>query len=129
MGKILMKGKIFGFEEYRDYILEDYFGDDSPFRLLTCENTPVSFIVVNPFVFVDDYNVDVGNYIFEQIGLCNEKHNDAVVLCIVRCEENNMFINLRSPLIINPGDGSFSQVITLNEEYGTAVPFPVNQTL
>ena len=48
MSDIILKGRVIGFEEREKYALQDAFGPDSPFRLLRCLDSGISFVVVNP---------------------------------------------------------------------------------
>jgi flagellar assembly factor FliW len=47
---------------------------------------------------------------------------DVAVLCIVRPDNHILYVNLRSPLIINIKNGSFTQIILQDESYGVSVP-------
>ncbi len=123
MSDIPLKGKIIGFEEYEEYILQDAFGEASPFRLLASSGAPVSFVVVNPFYIVEDYAFELENSALEHLNLKGNPLDHIAILCIVRPNEHTLYVNLRSPLIINTQDGCFHQVILQNEAYGVSVPF------
>ncbi|MCX5807269.1 MAG: flagellar assembly protein FliW [Proteobacteria bacterium] len=132
MSELYLKGKILGFEDYNNYVLEDSFGENSPFRLLSCPEKAVTFVAVNPYYIVDDYSFEIedsivrelmleGNYIDDIAILCIVRPNENA--CIVRPNENTLYVNLRSPLIINIKNGYFVQTILQNEMYGVSVPF------
>lgn len=118
-----MKGTIIGFEEYGSYTLEDAFGEGSPFRLLLCDQAPVSFVVVNPYFILDDYSFEVDEDSLNAIRLNGNAMQDLAVLCIVRPNEHCLYVNLRSPIVVNVKDGLFKQVILQDEAYGVSVPF------
>ncbi len=118
-----MKGIIIGFEEYGNYSLEDAFGEASPFRLLVCDQAPISFVVVNPYSIVDDYSFEVDEDSLNAIRLNGNAMQDLAVLCIVRPDEHCLYVNLRSPIVVNVKDGLFRQVILQDEKYGVSVPF------
>ena len=126
MSRVQLKGKIIGFENYADYILEDAFGEASPFRILSCTVAPVSFIIANPFNIVEDYSFQIEDGLKSELGL-NTLENVAV-LCIVRHENHTFFINLKSPLIVNIDQGIFAQTILQDEAYGVSVPFTLTST-
>jgi len=125
--EIRLKGKIIGFEEFTEYILEAPFGENSPFRVLKCIGAPISFVVINPYYVLDDYSFDVDDAIIEEIMDRSKSEESIAVLCIVRPNDRTLYVNLRSPIIVNTIKGRFIQVILQNEGYGVSVPFAVKK--
>ena len=120
-----MEGKILGFEEYRRYILKDSLGETSPFRILSCDEAPISFVVVNPYSIFDDYSFDVDDAILSSLEFSQTPAEEIAILCVVRLDEDRLYVNLRSPIVINTRKGLFSQIILQNETYGVSVPFAI----
>jgi flagellar assembly factor FliW len=118
-----LEGKILGFEEYARYTLKDSLGESSPFRVLSCDEAPVAFVVVNPYSIVEDYSFDVDDAVLHGLGFSQAPAEEIAVLCVVRLDEDRLYVNLRSPLVINTRKGSFVQIILQNEAYGVSVPF------
>jgi len=118
-----LKGEILGFEEYCDYTLEALWGDESPFRLLACTQDALSFVVVNPYHVLEDYSFEVEDDVIGKLKMEGSEIDSIAVLCIVRPNEKVLYVNLRSPLIINIKNGAFCQVILQNDSYGVSVPF------
>ncbi len=123
MGDIRLKGRIIGFEEYENYLLQDAFGESSPFRFLSCTDAPVSFVVVNPFFIVEDYTFEIEDAAMRSLNLSERSPGSIAVMCIVRPGEQALAVNLRSPLVINTESGVFAQTVLQNETYGVSVPF------
>ena len=123
MSDILLKGRVIGFEESEEYALRDAFGADSPFRLLRCLDSGISFLVVNPYHAVEEYTFDVEDDTLADLSLTEEDIGRLAVLCIARYVEKTLYVNLRSPLLVNTEKGIFLQVILPNEGY--PVSFPV----
>ncbi|MCX7856666.1 MAG: flagellar assembly protein FliW [Deltaproteobacteria bacterium] len=124
---IKLKGKILGFEECRNFAMSDFGGKDSPFRLLSAEEGPFSFILVNPYHILDEYSFEVDEKILEnEVGLRGNIGNLAI-MCIVRVDGDTLYVNLRSPLLINIKEGRFTQIVLENESYGVSVPFAVKK--
>lgn len=121
MSDIRLRGKVIGFEEYEQYTIDDAFGEDSPFRILSCIDAPVSFAVVNPFRIVEDYSFEIEDEVLKELS-CGSME-EIVILCIVRPNDRTLFVNMRSPLVINTKAGVFLQIILQNETYGVSVPF------
>ncbi len=127
MSDIPLKGTILGFEEYGEYALRNIFDDASPFRILVCLEERIGFLVVNPFVLREDYNLEIDDAVAEHLGLTGETLNHVAVLCVARKESDRYMVNFRSPLIINTVEGRFQQVILQNEIYGIDEPFPMDR--
>ncbi len=117
MSEIPLKGRVIGFEESQNYALQDAFGPDSPFRLLRCLDSGISFVVVNPFSAVEEYTFDVEDDALAALSLAEGDIGRLAVLCIARREKETLYINLRSPLLVNTEKGVFLQVILPNEGY------------
>jgi flagellar assembly factor FliW len=121
-----LKGTILGFEEYREYVLRNIFEDASPFRVLACLEEHIAFLVVNPFVVTEDYNLEIDDAAASNLGLTGENMQHVAVLCVARKENDHYKVNLRSPLIINTVEERFQQVILQNEAYGMEAIFSVD---
>jgi flagellar assembly factor FliW len=126
VGEIGLKGRIIGFEEYERYRMVDAgFSETSPFRLLSCEEAPVSFVVVSPFSIVEDYSFELEDAVLKGLKVNGTAMEDIAILCIVRPEEGKLYVNLRSPLVINTKKGVFAQIILQDDTYGVSVPIAV----
>lgn len=126
-GEIKLKGKIIGFEEFGEYVLEAPFGENSPFRLLNCPDASLSFVVINPYYILEDYSFDIDDSIMKELFGKSAAEETIAVLCIVRPEDKTLYVNLRSPIIVNTKRGIFVQIILQNEGYGVSVPFAVKK--
>jgi len=127
MNSAKLRGTIIGFEEYQNYELNPVAGEISPFRLLSCVDTPLSFIVISPFSIVDDYALEVSDTIAHGLQLHDGTVDDVAVLCVVRLAEEVCYINLRSPIIVNTKGGLFAQVVLENENYSSSTPFVMKE--
>jgi flagellar assembly factor FliW len=125
--EIALRGKIIGFEEYGRYTIRAAFGESSPFRLLSCDDAPISFAVVNPFSIVEDYSLELDDTVLTGLNLNAIAMEDIAILCIVRPEEGRLYANLRSPLVISTKNGLFTQVILQDETYGVSMPIALRR--
>ena len=121
-GGIHLKGKVIGFEELEDYALQDPFGADSPFRLLKSLQSDIAFVVVNPYHVVEEYTFDIEDDALTALSLTDKDVDRVAVLCIARRENETVYANLRSPLLINTDKGLFLQVVLSNEGYPVSAP-------
>jgi flagellar assembly factor FliW len=122
MSETRLKGKIIGFEEYEEYAMENVFGEASPFRLLSCGEASLSFVVVSPYHIFEDYSFELEGNVLKTLEADENAIENVAVLCIVRPDNHILYVNLRSPLIINIKNGFFTQIILQDESYGVSVP-------
>jgi flagellar assembly factor FliW len=127
VGEVSLKGKIIGFEEYKSYVMEDPIGEGSPFRLLICGEAPLTFVVVNPYYVAEDYTFEIEDAVMRELFPSGDYMEDIAVLCVVRADDTSLYVNLRSPVIINTKTGMFVQTILQSEAYGVSVPFVVKK--
>ena len=123
MSQDRLRGKIIGFEEYDEYTMKSVFGETSPFRLLSCIEPSLSFVVVSPYHILEDYSFELEENILKTIKADENAIENIAVICIVRPHNHTLYVNLRSPLIINVKNGLFTQIILQDESYGVSVPF------
>jgi len=98
--KITFPSGLFGFESLKDYVLLD--APEQPFYWLQSldeENT--AFILIDPFIFRPDYEMDINNEELLPIGITESEK--AVIFSIVTIPPDNgpMTANLQGPLVIN----------------------------
>jgi flagellar assembly factor FliW len=127
VSEVSLKGKIIGFEEYENYVMEDPIGEGSPFRLFICTEASVTFVVVNPYHVAEDYSFEIDDAVMGDLFPSGNPMEEIAVLCVVRVDEENLFVNLRSPIVVNTRTGRFVQTILQSEAYGVAVPFRVTK--
>jgi flagellar assembly factor FliW len=97
--KVTFPAGLFGFERFKDYLLLD--AERQPFYWLqSVDVEQVAFILINPFLFRPDYEVDVDDGELREIGLSDPKM--ALTFSIVTIPAKGpMTANLQGPLIIN----------------------------
>lgn len=127
VSELQLKGVVLGFEECREYVLRPAFGESSPFRLLESGDASVSFVAVNPYFIFDDYSFELEDTLMKELFAMGNCAEDIAVLCLVRSDEKSLYVNLRSPLVINTRRGVFAQTILQNEQYSVSVPFAMKK--
>ena len=98
--KIDFPNGLFGFESYTKFSLIE--AEYKPFYWLQSEqDKTLSFLVVDPFIFFDDYELDIDDNSLKSIEV--KTPADVVVLTIITIPGNNGKItaNLQGPLVIN----------------------------
>jgi flagellar assembly factor FliW len=109
---------VFGFEQLRDYALLD--AEQKPFYWLQAlDARDTAFILVNPFLFMPDYELDIGDTELAEIGL--EDPAKALVFAIVTIplEGGPVTANLQGPLIVNKETRIGRQLVLNDQRWGT----------
>ena len=91
---------LFGFESFRDYILLD--AEQQPFYWLqSLDVEQVAFVLINPFLFRPDYEMNIENDELLPIGITDP--GKAVIFAIVTIPPDTgpMTANLQGPIVIN----------------------------
>ena len=97
--KITFPTGLFGFESIKDYALID--AERQPFIWLQAlEVEHIAFILINPFLFRTDYELDIDDDLVKEIGINSPE--EALIFAIVTIPPTGpMTANLQGPLIIN----------------------------
>lgn len=119
--RILFPEGIYAFEDLRNfYILQ--MDDDNVFQLLQSEEKPeIAFIIINPYLFKQDYVLNVREEDLKEIGIEQSDNAQELlsVFSIVTVTEDSMTANLLGPIIVNVQKRTAKQALALNEEYST----------
>ena len=116
--KIKIPQGLFGFEDYTDFILMD--AEQQPFFWLQSINeVDIAFILINPFLFRPDYEVNVGNDELAEIEITSPEN--ALIFSIVTIPQDGgpMTANLQGPLIINKEKMTGMQAILTDIKWKT----------
>ena len=98
--RITFPSGLFGFESFKEYVLLD--AEQQPFYWLqSLDVEQVAFVLVSPFIFRPDYEMNVDNEELLPIGITDP--GKAIIFSIVTipADDSPMTANLQGPLIIN----------------------------
>ena len=98
--KVTFPSGLLGFESLKDYVL--LAAEQEPFYWLqSLDEEQVAFVLINPFIFKKDYEMDIDNEELVPIGIIDP--GKAVIFSIVTIppDEGPMTANLQGPLILN----------------------------
>jgi len=91
---------LFGFETFKDYVLLD--AEQEPFFWLqSTEDEQVAFVLINPFLFRPDYEMNIDNDELKVIGISDPEKAVIFSIVTVPSDDTAMTANLQGPLIIN----------------------------
>jgi flagellar assembly factor FliW len=106
-----------GFEDNTRFITIQH-RPDTAFRWLQCVDEPsLAFVVVDPSVFVENYDIEISDAEAEMLQLTDE--GDAFVLAIVTVGSGgrNITLNLAAPVVVNSKTMAGMQVILQDNRY------------
>jgi flagellar assembly factor FliW len=108
---------LFGFETIKDYVLID--AERQPFYWLqSIEVDHIAFIIINPFLFRPDYELDIDDELVKDIGITSP--DKALIFSIVTIPPDGaMTANLQGPLIINRDTRIGKQAIVTDPRWKT----------
>jgi flagellar assembly factor FliW len=109
---------LFGFENCKKFSLTE--SEYKPFCWLQSEDDKtLSFLVVDPFIFFDDYELDIDDNSLKSIEV--KTPADVVVLTIITIPGNGQKLtaNLQGPLVINKINNKGMQVILSDAKWTT----------
>ena len=115
--RIHFSAGLYGFESLNNYVLLD--AERQPFYWLqSVDVAEVAFILVNPFLFRPDYEVDIGDEEMGEIGIASPE--GALIFSIVTIHpEGPMTANLQGPLVINRESREGRQAILTDPRWKT----------
>ncbi|MDR1099133.1 MAG: flagellar assembly protein FliW [Treponema sp.] len=116
--KITFSRGLFGFESFKDYVLLD--AERQPFYWLQSADVEgVAFILINPFLFRPDYEVNINNEDLADIEI--DSPEKALIFSVVTIPPDGgpMTANLQGPLIINRDTRAGKQAILPDPRWKT----------
>ncbi len=124
---IYFTDSIYGFEEYKQYILLQDGPDGNIFYLQSIEDEHLAFILIDPYTIVSDYEPNLTDEDLRELKVNDEAELKFLVIAIVRESLKDSVVNLKSPISINPTLKIAKQVIVQNSEYPLRYPIFNNE--
>jgi flagellar assembly factor FliW len=116
--KIVFPNGLFGFEKLKDYLLLD--AERQPFYWLqSMDAEEVAFVLVNPFLFRPDYEVNVSNEEVDGIGIRSPEKALIFSIVTIPSDGSPMTANLQGPLIINRDTRMGKQAVLTDDRWKT----------
>jgi flagellar assembly factor FliW len=116
--KITFPQGLFGFEDFKDYVLFD--AEHEPFFWLqSVDEEEIAFVLVNPFLFKPDYEVNINNDELEEIGIKSPENALIFVILTIPQDGSTMTANLQGPLVVNKETMTGMQAILTDVRWKT----------
>lgn len=101
---------LFGFEQFKDYVLLD--AEQKPFYWLqSVDAKELAFVLLNPFHFRIDYEVDVDNDELKKVGISDPDQALIFSIITIPSDGSPMTANLQGPLVINRDNRCGKQIV------------------
>ncbi|SHJ66531.1 flagellar assembly protein FliW [Paramaledivibacter caminithermalis] len=117
-GIITFEDGIPGFGYVKKYVMLKNPNPELPFNWLQGVDEPsLAFVIVNPFLFKEDYEFDIPQSTIEE--LCIENIQDVLICSIVTIPQEmiNTTMNLKAPIIINTKTKKGKQLVLDTDKY------------
>ncbi|GAB6927548.1 flagellar assembly protein FliW [Paenibacillus sp. JCM 10914] len=116
---ITFKGPILGFGYFQKYVFIQSEDSQLPFEFLqSVEDQNLTFIVTDPFVFVNEYEFHLDSHWMDALEVVDEK--DVQVLVIVTARSaSDITCNLRAPIVLNRAKSFAAQIVLEHGSYTT----------
>ena len=116
---------LLGFPEEKKFALMEY-KPDSPFYFLQSLADPdLTFLMINPFAFFNDYEFDMDDALMAEIGVTADNPPTVFNIATVKDKIENMTVNLAGPVLVNLRDRKAAQWVIEKTQFPTRYPlFP-----
>ena len=109
---------LYGFEDFKEYVMMD--AEHEPFYWLqSTGDKEMAFILINPFLFRPDYEVNIVNEDLAEIGLTSPEKAFIFVIVTIPPDGGPMTANLQGPLVINRDNMTGKQAILSDSRWRT----------
>ncbi|NDI36517.1 flagellar assembly protein FliW [Chengkuizengella sediminis] len=114
---------LLGFEDVKSYALLQLDQEIPLTYLQAVEKQDLNFIILDPFQFFKDYNVELSNEIQKELDI--KEQSEVTIWSLVSIQDNleNATCNLIAPLVMNIRTKQGKQIILHNSSYTTKHTF------
>ncbi|OGO77304.1 MAG: hypothetical protein A2Y23_02645 [Clostridiales bacterium GWB2_37_7] len=106
-----------GFHELHKFVLLGMAENPSLYYLQSLDEEEICFIVINPFLILEDYEADISEETVKQLEI--KKAEEVSLYCILTIPEGakNITVNLIAPIVINNENNKAVQEVLNNDKY------------
>ncbi|MFA5524915.1 MAG: flagellar assembly protein FliW [Tissierellales bacterium] len=109
-----------GFDDQKRFIIIDSPDEEVPFKWLQSIDEPeLAFIIIDPFIFKDDYEFDLPKHITEKLKIKEQKEVLVYSIVVIPEDITQMTANLLGPVIINIKEMLGKQIVLEDNRYTT----------
>ena len=116
--RISFPSGLLGFESFKDYVLLD--AERQPFYWLqSVDVEQIAFVLINPFLFRPDYEMNIDNDELLPIGITDPGKALIFSIVTIPADGSPMTANLQGPLIINRDNKLGLQAVLTDSRWKT----------
>jgi flagellar assembly factor FliW len=116
--KITFQDGLYGFEDYKEYVLLDA-EHQAFFWLQSVDDKDIAFVMINPFLFRPDYEVNIANDELGDIGITSPEKALIFAIVTIPPDGEPMTANLQGPIVINRDSMTGKQAILADVRWKT----------
>ncbi|WP_019229741.1 flagellar assembly protein FliW [Sedimentibacter sp. B4] len=105
---------MYGFEEYKKYVILKDSPEDDVMYLQSLENNDLSFVLIDPYAVATGFDPSVNEEDLKDLETVSESELRFLVIAIIKEEIKDSVVNLKSPIALNPKTRKAKQVILQN---------------
>lgn len=121
---ILFKDGIFGFPDYKKYILIRFDNkNDSLICLQSIDEPNIAFVMINPYKFIKEYNILLSDTDYSELEISDSDNTLVYNICVVNDTILESTANLKCPIVVNPVTRLAKQIILEDSPYPFKYPF------
>lgn len=121
---IFFKNGIFGFADYKKYVLIRFDNkNDSLICLQSIEEPSIAFVMINPYNFINDYAIFLDDEDYSELEIIDSNKLLVYNICVVNDEVSESTANLKCPIIVNSETRLAKQIILDDSKYPFKYPF------
>ena len=111
-----------GFPDEKKFALMPYKADSPFFILQSMADANLTFLMINPFAFFNDYEFTLDDGLIAELGVTPD--NEPVVFNIVTVKDTveNMTVNLAGPVLVNVRDRKAAQLVIEKTNFPVRYP-------
>lgn len=109
---------LFGFEDQKKFLpicIEEH--SDAVLCLQSVEDENLSFIIMNPFLLMEDYHPVLSKNDYKKLEAEKEQDLSYYVICVVREKAEESTVNMRCPIVVNTVNRQARQVVLDSDAY------------
>ena len=111
-----------GLDKLKKFILLDL-EEYKPFKLLqSLEDDEIALIVISPYEFFDDYEINLGDETIKNLNIKSPKQVSILTTITLNSDVKKITTNLQGPIVINTSTNFGEQIILDNAKYKIKSP-------
>lgn len=121
---IYFKNGLFGFENFKKYLLIRFDNNNNNLICLqSIEEESIAFVMINPYNFINDYNLSLSEEDFKQLQVDDITNILVYNICVLNDDISKSTANMKCPIVINPQTRNAKQLILEDSSYEFKYPF------